>query len=84
MKGKIFAIVLCSVVVLSVGTCVAYYNTKSLGFDEDVKIFSRDDEKISIMDYNIYYDDIDSLYNKIKSVIPEKPQTLTQHNVVVI
>lgn len=81
MKGKIFLIALCSVVLLTVGTTVAYYNTKSFGFDEDVKIFNRDDEKISIMDYNIYYDDIDSVYNKLKVIVPDKIQTLTQYNV---
>lgn len=81
MKGKIFLIVICSVLVLTAGTTVAYYNTKSFGFDDDAKIFYKDDEKISFMDYNIYYADIDSVYNKLKTVIPENTQTLTQHNV---
>lgn len=84
MKGKIFLIALCSVVLLTVGTTVAYYNTKSLGFDDDVKIIYRDDEKISIMDYNIYYDDIDRIYSKLKAVIPDETRTLTQHNVAYI
>lgn len=81
MKGKIFLIALCSVVLLTVGITVAYYNTKSFGFDEDVKIIHRDDEKISIMDYVIYYDDIDKVYSKLKTVVPDKIQTLTQYNV---
>lgn len=84
MKGKIFLIALCSVVLLTVGTTVAYYNTKSFGFDDDVEIIYRDDEKITIMDYNIYYDDIDRIYSKLKTVIPDKTQTLTQHNVAYI
>lgn len=84
MKGKIFLIALCSLVVFCAGTAVAYYNTKSLGFDDDVKIISRDDEKISIMDYNIYYDDINSVYEKLRQVIPEKSQTMAQYDVVLI
>lgn len=84
MKGKIFLIALCSVVLLTVGTTVAYYNTKSFGFDDDVEIIYKDDEKITIMDYNIYYDDIDRIYSKLKAVIPDKTQTLTQHNVAYI
>lgn len=81
MKAKIFLISVCSVAVLTVGVATAYYNTKSLGFDDDVKIIYSDSEKINIMDYSICYKDIDDAYSKLSSVIPKKVHRLTQHNV---
>ncbi|MCH5316172.1 MAG: hypothetical protein J1E81_09675 [Eubacterium sp.] len=70
MKAKITAIMLSAMIVLLAGTSVAYYNTKTFAFDEDAVVFSRDDEKISFMDYDIYYDSLDNLIKKVKIVMP--------------
>ncbi len=79
MKFKIFAIMLSACVVLVGGISVAYYNTKSLGFDDEVYIVSRDNEKISVLDYDFYYKDLSDAYNKLKSIIPEKIQNITTY-----
>ncbi|MGN0522094.1 MAG: hypothetical protein ACI4IQ_05590 [Eubacterium sp.] len=70
MKFKIFAIMMCAVIALGVGTAVAYYNTKSFGFDENTKIISKDDEKFSFMDFEFYYNDVNDFFNKAKQYIP--------------
>lgn len=70
MKTKIAAIMLSAMVVLLAGTSIAYYNTKTFAFDEDAKVFSRDEEKISFMDYNFYYKSLDNFIKKVKIVIP--------------
>lgn len=76
MKGKITAIMLSSAIVLTGGISIAYYNTKSLGFDDNVKIFSSDNEKISFLDFNFYYQDIDDFFKNVKEYLPEnQPNT---------
>ena len=70
MKAKIAAIMLSSMLVLFAGTSVAYYNTKTFAFDEDAKVFSKDDEKITFMDYSFYYETLDNFIKKVKIVIP--------------
>lgn len=87
MKGKIFLIFMCAFIALCAGTSVAYCNTKSLGFDDNVQLVSSDDEKISIMDFDFYYEDINNVYKKLKSFLPEKSYNITlqsHHNVVYI
>lgn len=63
---KIFAIFLCSTITLVVGTSVAYYNTKSFGFDENAKLFTKDKEKITFLDFEFYYEDMNNLYENVK------------------
>lgn len=85
MKGKIILIMLCSAIVLVAGTSVAYYNTKSFGFDDRATIVTRDDEKITFLDFEIYYKDINNIYNKIQDIVPENTQVVAvplHHNVV--
>lgn len=72
MKGKITAIMLLACIVFTIGTCVAYYNTKSFGFDDDVRLIYGDDEKISIMDFDIYYEDVNEFIENVKEFIPDK------------
>ncbi len=71
MKGKITAIMLSSAIVLAGGISIAYYNTKSLGFDDNVKIFSSDNEKISFLDFEFYYEDIDDFLKNAKEYLPQ-------------
>lgn len=72
MKTKIAAIMLSAMIVLLAGTSVAYYNTKTFAFDEDAKVFSRDDEKFSFMDYNFYYKSLDKFEKMVKIIIPDE------------
>ena len=61
-----------SLLILSVGASVAYYNTKSFGFDEDAVIFKQENDGFTVFDYKIYYDDIKSYYNETKKYVPGK------------
>jgi hypothetical protein len=87
MKHKITVILLTSVIALTAGTCVAYYNTRSLGFDEDTRVFSSDEEKFSFLDFDFYYSDIDSFFERAESYLPDSNRIVTfdpLYNVVVI
>lgn len=87
MKRKVFAIFLTAFTVLTIGISAAYYNTKTFGFDENAKIFSRDKEKISFLDYEIYYKDIDDFVVRAREYLPEKPTVICcqiHHNVPLI
>lgn len=76
MKKKIAAIMCSAILVLCAGIGTAYYNTKSFGFDENTKVLSYDKEKFSIMDFDIYYEDISNIMERIMEIIPEKSQTI--------
>ncbi|MDD6728787.1 MAG: hypothetical protein PUE08_06185 [Eubacteriales bacterium] len=85
MKRKLTAIFLSSAIVLTVGISVAYYNTKTFGFDENAKIFSYDKEKFSFLDFNIYYKDVEDFIAETRTYIPDKPTIIsanTHYNVV--
>lgn len=76
MAKKITALMCCALLVLCGGLSVAYYNTKSFGFDENAKVLSYDEEKISLMDFEIYYDDISFFIDEVGKIIPEKTHTV--------
>lgn len=76
MTKKIIALMCCSTLILLSGLSVAYYNTKSFGFDENAKIFSYDEEKISLMDFEIYYEDISFFIDEVSKIIPERTHTV--------
>lgn len=76
MTKKIIALLCCSTLVFCCGLGIAYYNTKSFGFDENAKIFSYDEEKFSVMDFEIYYDDISYFIDEVGKIIPEKTRTV--------
>ena len=71
MKGKIIALILCFAIIFCGGVGVAYYNTKSFGFDEDAKLVSKDNEKFTVLDFDIYYNDINNFIEKAKDFIPD-------------
>lgn len=71
-KHPIFITLLITVIIVGAGVSVAYYNTKSFGFDEDAVLFSRNDEGITVLDYRIYYDDLERFYNESRKYMPEK------------
>ncbi|MGN1123472.1 MAG: hypothetical protein ACI4RR_03950 [Eubacterium sp.] len=76
MKRKIFAIILCATVLFVSGISVAYYNTKTFGFDENAKVFSKDKEKISFLDFEIYYKDVDNFLENAKQYIPDESRVI--------
>lgn len=85
MKRKLTAIFLCALIVLTAGISVAYYNTESFGFDENAKVISKDDDKITFLDYEIYYKDVENIVTSARDYLPEKPSLMhltKQHNVV--
>lgn len=77
MKGKITAILCCAVLALVAGMSVAYYNTKSLGFDENAKVMEYDDEKITFMDFDIYYKDVSDFIDRVSIIIPEESHRIS-------
>lgn len=76
MKKKIFAIILCASVFLVSGISVAYYNTKTFGFDENAKVFSKDKEKISFLDFDIYYKDVEDFIENAKQYMPDESRVI--------
>lgn len=71
-KHPVFFTLLLAVIILTAGVFAAYYNTKSFAFDENTVLFSRDSEGITIMDYKIYYKDLDKAYTQAKRYVPSK------------
>lgn len=71
-KHPIFITLLITVIIVGAGVSVAYYNTKSFGFDEDAVLFSKNDESITVLDYKIYYSDLKHIYNESSRYLPEK------------
>lgn len=76
MKKKVVAIICCASIALCAGLSVAYYNTKSFGFDENTKIVSTDDDKITVFDFNIYYNDIENALKSMQKYVPDKHRTV--------
>ncbi len=81
MKKKIAAIICCAAIVFCAGISVAYYNTKTFGFDENTKIATADDDKITIFDFNIYYNNIDEALKKVQKYVPDKQTTVSIYTV---
>lgn len=62
-------------VCLVVGVCVAYYNTSSLGYD-NANLISYNNEEITVLDFNIKYDDIKNKIEYMKKYLPEETITI--------
>lgn len=60
-----------AVLVLSIGTAVAYYNTSSFGYD-NANIISVTEDSVQIFDVNIKYEDIEKSAEKIKEITPKR------------
>lgn len=73
MKKKTILTLICALamVVLAAGVTVAFYNTRAVGYEENVKIVSKDSEKIKILDFEIYYKDVDSFLDTARRFVPE-------------
>ena len=64
MKKTLAILFICSLV-LQTGVSIAYYNTKSLLYDE-AKIISFNSESFNIYDYNIDYKEVINIVDNIK------------------
>ena len=71
-KHPVAAVLLAATIVVGVGASVAYYNTKSFGFDEDTVLFRREDDGITVFDSKIYYKDLRDFYNETKNYTPSE------------
>lgn len=71
-KHPVFFTFLLAAVILTAGTFTAYYNTKSLAVDGETVLFSRDADGITVMDYKIYYSEIEAALKSAKRYLPGK------------
>ena len=78
-KHPVALIIIASLLIVTVGSSVAYYNTKSFGFDEDAVIFKQEEDGFTLFDYKINYDDIEYIYNETKAYVPDNTFTLGPH-----
>lgn len=72
---KIGSIFMLAAIVLTIGVCVAYYNTSSFGYD-NANIISFDDESVKIFDYDIKYKEVKEKINKIEKNMPDEFMTI--------
>lgn len=72
MKHSVFWIFTCCAVMLATGMSVAYYNTKSFGFDEDAKIISYDEKTVTVFDFTVQRSDAQQLAKSIYDAVPHK------------
>ena len=78
-KHPVASIIILSLLIVFAGSSVAYYNTKSFGFDEDAVIFKQEKDGFTFFDYKIYYDDVEYIYNETKEYMPNNTYTLGPH-----
>lgn len=67
--------VLTSFAILFAGSSLAYYNTKSFGFDEDAVFFQKNDDGIVFLDQEIKYKDIDNALTAAGKYLPSEAYT---------
>lgn len=71
MKSQIIKIIAVASAAVIAGVGIAYYNTKSMGYSDDVAFVTVGEESITIMDYEIEYRKIKSEFNKVKKYVPK-------------
>lgn len=71
-KHPVAAILIIAILIVAAGASVAYYNTKSFGFDEDAVIFLQEDDGFTLFDYKVYYSDVEEFYETSKEYIPDE------------
>ncbi len=70
MKKQIVKIIAVASAAVIVGVGIAYYNTKSIGYSDDVAFVTVGEDSITIMDYEIEYIKVERGFNKIKKYVP--------------
>ena len=81
-KHPIASMLIIAILIVATGTSVAYYNTKSFGFDEDAVIFQEEEDGFTLFDYKIYYNDVERIYNRSKEYMPDKSYSTHPYLVV--
>ena len=71
-KIKVVMIFVMSVVILTLGISVAYYNTCSLAFDGEPVIASVDNEKVTFLDFSISKKELKKVKSEIDKAIPDR------------
>lgn len=72
MKHSVFLLTIICGIILTVGVSVAYYNTKTFGFDEDATLITFFDDGVKIMDYYIDYEKAREVADKVSEYIPDE------------
>ena len=78
-KRRVAAVLAASMFIVAVGASIAYYNTKSFGFDEDAVILLQEEDGFTLFDYKVYYSDIEEFYNTSKEYMPDKAYSTDPH-----
>lgn len=81
-KHPIASMLIIAILIVAAGASVAYYNTKSFGFDEDAVIFQQEEDGFTLFDYKIYYNDVEEIYRRSKDYIPDKAYSTLPYLVV--
>lgn len=71
-KHPVFSIMVICTLIVAAGCSVAYYNTKTFGFDEDAVIFSQQEDGFTLFDYKVYYNDINDFCETAGNYLPDK------------
>lgn len=74
---KLFLILSLNFVLLLCGISTAYYNTRSLAFDEQPVIASSNAEKYTFLDFTVYRSDLLEIKEQIESMIPKESIRIT-------
>lgn len=72
MKHPIFIITLLCGVLLTTGVSIAYYNTKTFGFDEDAALVTFSDDGVKVLDYYVDYEKAKQVVHKASEYIPNE------------
>lgn len=78
-KHPVFITMLIALLILGSGVSVAYYNTKSFGFDEDAVLVKVEKDSITFLDFQIYFSDVKEIYNETEKYIPDEICTTNPH-----
>lgn len=78
-KHPVVSIVVIAILIVAAGASIAYYNTKSFGFDEDAVIFLQEEDGFTLFDYKVYYKDVEEFYEETKEYMPGEAYSTDPH-----
>ena len=67
---KTVGILIMAVIIFCIGSVTAYYNTASVGYD-NANLISFQSDGIQVLDFKIYYRDIERTVEKMKDLVPD-------------
>lgn len=71
-KMLVAGIMMVFAAILFFGSSIAYYNTKSFGFDEDAIFYKRTENSIIFLDKEIKYEEINYVFDEAQKYVPEE------------